>query len=778
MKRFFLLTLCAAVASSAAQAAIFTVGGTVNCTHTTIQAALNAASANAEADIIRVSNQLSYSAQAITIGGGDFILEGGYSDCSTTTPTGSTTISGQGGAANSVFRISGDGVRHFRRLLITRGDAIGADGRGGGIRFDGTGDLILQDVSVDQNAALSGGGIYFRSTGGAATLLINDNSSVSRNVAIEVEGHGGGITVTGNARLIMAANNTSIFSNTASGNDSGGGGIAVFGPARADIGSPGLGPFGAVFDNEAEYGGGIAIYASTVTDGAAYARVFTTLAGRAVRIHGNRARSLGGAAFARSESFGGETLAGLCLLDARVDGNTAPEGAAFYSDSVTNALGLYPSSSRLAFNAGNAAACVAPETAAALGAVRCTPNVAGCNVIQNNRAINIGSGTATTGATILGQTESETILRRVSFLDNSGGSVIDLREARVLDVDLALFAGNFMSSNLLKANSGTQSFRVVNATMSNNTIGDQRVVSRAGSGAIEIKNNLINQPGRLTLGYGGNVSMPSADISYNVSLDLTTLPPNSFNFSGPIRLNDPARGDFRQRISSRGVDVLPIVAGDDRDLDGRQFDVLNSIYAGIIDAAVSRDAGAFERQVTDPWLINGDFDGDLNQWSNSSPTLTTYSALNAAESSGGSVQFKYLNVPGNTTPRYNALVQCFNVPTVGIYRLSAFGRSPGNPLVTRDRPVIRWRLRSNSGNCGQGDPIAAEGDLFLPNGASFAESVPMDINVGAAQFSANTTIELRLDVEPDVLDLPIEVGFDRVILRQGGGASIFADGFE
>ena len=92
--------------------------------------------------------------------------------------------------------------------------------------------------------------------------------------------------------------------------------------------------------------------------------------------------------------------------------------------------------------------------------------------------------------------------------------------------------------------------------------------------------------------------------------------------------------------------------------------------------------------------------------------------------------------------------------------------------------MIRWRLRSNSGNCGQGDPIAAEGDLFLPNGASFAESVPFDINVDAAQFSANTTIELRLDVEPDVLDLPIEVGFDRVVLRQGGGASIFADGFE
>ena len=280
---------------SQAMAAIFTVGGAVNCTHTTIQAALNAASANGEADIIRVSNQLSYSAQAITIGGGDFTLEGGYSDCSTTTPTGSTTISGLGGATDSVIKMSSDGVRYFKRLLITRGDALGADGRGGGIRFDGTGDLILEDVSVDQNAALSGGGIYFRSTGGAATLLINSNSSISRNVALEVDGHGGGITITGNARLIMTANNTSIFSNTASGGNSRGGGIAVFGPARADIGSPGLGPFGAIHDNEADFGGGVAVYARNAPNvfEPALVRFFTTVATRPVRIHGNRARSLG-----------------------------------------------------------------------------------------------------------------------------------------------------------------------------------------------------------------------------------------------------------------------------------------------------------------------------------------------------------------------------------------------------------------------------------------------------------------------------------------------------
>lgn len=779
MNRFCLLFTCACVASSSASAAIFTVGSAVGCTHTSIQAALNAASANAEADSIRISNQLSYTAQAITISGGDITLVGGFSDCTSATPTGSTTISGQGGASDSVFRISQDGVRYFRNLLITRGDAIGTDGRGGGIRFDATGDLILENVSVDQNVALSGGGIYFRSSStGAATLTINGNSTVSRNIAIEADGHGGGITLTGRVRLFMSANNTSIFSNAAIGANSRGGGLAIFGPARADIGSPGLGPFGAVFDNEAEFGGGIAIYASTGSaQDNAYARLFSTVPDRPVRIHGNRARSLGGAVFARSESFGPQTLAGLCLLDARVDGNTAPEGAAFYSDSTTNALGLYPSSSRLSINAGDASACVAPEQAATLGALRCTPNVAGCNVIENNRAINIGSGTPTTGAIILGQTSSESIVRRVSFLNNSGGSVIDLREARRFELGLSLLAGNTLSSNLLKANAGTESFRVLNATISNNTIGDARVISRAGSGLIEIKNNLINQPGKLALGYGGNVNTSSADIAYNVSTDITSLPPNSFNVTGPIRLIDPARGDFRQRISSRGVDTLPIVAGNDVDLDGRLFDVLNPVYAATTTAANSRDAGAFERQLDDPWLINGEFDGDLNQWRSDNPSLTSYSTLNAFGSSGGSVEFKYLNFAGNTTPRYNVLVQCFNVPAVGVYRLSGDGRSPGSVLVNRDRPVIRWRLRRNSANCAQSDPITNEGDLYLPNSASFARSA-FDIPVIAADFNANTSIEIRLDVEPSVLDAPIEVGFDGIVLSRGVSDLIFANGFQ
>lgn len=772
----FALLIC----HSQAMAAIFTVGGAVNCTHTTIQAALASASANAEADLIRVSNQLTYTAQAITIGGGDFTLEGGYSDCSTTTPTGSTTISGLGGATDSVIKITSDGVRYFKRLLITRGDAIGTGGRGGGIRFDGTGDLILEDVSVDQNAALSGGGIYFRSTGGAATLLINSNSAISRNTAIEADGHGGGITITGNARLIMAANNTSIYSNTTTGANSRGGGVAIFGPARADIGSPGLGPFGAVFDNEAEFGGGIAIYASTGSpQDNAYARVFSTDPDRPVRIHGNRARSLGGAVFARSESFGGETLAGLCLLDARVDGNTAPEGAAFYSDSTTNALGLYPSSSRLSINAGDASACSAPEQAATLGALRCTPNVAGCNVIENNRAINIGSGTPTTGAIILGQTSSESIIRRVSFLNNSGGSVIDLREARRFELGLSLLAGNTLSSNLLKANAGTESFRVLNATISNNTIGDARVISRAGSGLIEIKNNLINQPGKFTLSYGGNVGSASADIAYNVSTDISTLPPNSFNVTGPIRLTDPARGDYRQRIASRGVDTLPIIAGNDMDLDGRPFDVLNPIYAATVAAANSRDAGAFERQVSDPWLVNGEFDGDLNLWTSSTPTLTSYSTLNGPGSSGGSVAFSRAATTGDPSPlAFNVLRQCFNVPAAGVYRLSAQGRAPGSVLVSHDKPFVQLFVRYNSANCTGGiDQIASE---YLPNQASFATMPnPLEVSITPAQFTDGTTLEVLLNVEQDISGTAINAGFDRIQLTDGSLFDlIFANGFE
>jgi len=760
-----------------AVAALFTVGSSIDCTHTSIQAAFTSASANATPDNIRLSNQLTYTAQAITIGAGDVTLTGGFTSCSTATPTGSTTISGLGGAADSVFKISGDGVRYFNRLLITRGDALGTDGRGGGIRFDGTGDLILEDVSIDQNAALSGGGIYFRSTGGAATLLINSNSSVSRNVATMPDGHGGGITVTGNARLVMTGNNTSIFSNAATGANSRGGGLAVFGPARADIGSPGLGPFGAIDDNEADFGGGMAADASLNTT---RIRIFTTVANRPVRIHGNRARSLGGAGFARPRSDGHEFRAGICLLDARIDGNSAPNGAALYLDVDYDEIGLSPFGGSLSINPdADNFACDAPESAGALGAVRCTPNVAGCNVIENNRAINIGSGTPTTGAIILAQTDSESILRRISFLNNTGGSVIDLREPMSFDLGLGLIAGNTTTGNLIEANSGTQSLRIVNTTISSNSIGGNRVIRRTGGGELILKNNLINQPALFTLSYGGNVSNPSADIAFNVSTDVTTMPPNSFNVTGAIRLTDPARGDYRQRIASRGVDTLPIIAGNDLDLDRRPFDVFNPIYSALSTPANGRDAGAFERQLSDPWLINGEFDGDLNRWNGDNPGLTSYSTLNAPGSSGGSLAFSRAPSVGATTPRFNAGVQCFNVPAPGRYSLTAQGRAPGNIFLARNRPVIRWRLRSSSANCAQANPIAAEGDLYLSNAAAFSAPIaPAQITVTPALWSANATIEVRLDVEPAALDGSIDAGFDRIEMTSVENDVLFANGFE
>lgn len=780
MKSILFATLLFISHAGNALAAVFTVGNTVDCTHTTIQAAFTSASANATPDTIRLSNQLTYTAQAITVGGGDVTLEGGYAACSSATPTGSTTVSGLGGAADSVFKISDDGVRYFKRLLITRGDALGIDGRGGGIRFDGSGDLILEDVSVDQNVALSGGGIYFRSTGDAATLLINSNSSVSRNVATMVDGHGGGITVTGNARLIMTANNTSIFSNTASGANSRGGGVAVFSPARADIGSPGIGNvFGAIDDNEAEFGGGIAAYAASSTFDwqPARIRVFTTVPDRPVRIHDNRARKLGGAGFARSESFVDYQKAGICLLDAWLDNNTAPEGAALYLD--INDTAIQPPSGGLLSINGGGVICDGPESAETLGAVRCDPHAVGCNVIENNRAITIASGAPTTGAIILGQTRSKSVLRRIRFLNNTGGSVIDLREANLFDLSLGLIAGNSVTGNLIEANRDTESLRIVNTTISNNNIGGLRVMRRQGSGPLILKNNLINQPGTLTLGYGGSVINPSVDIAYNVSNDVTTLPPNSFNVAGPIRLTDPARGDYRQRIASRGVDTLPIIAGNDLDLDGRSFDILNPIYNASTTETNSRDAGAYERQLNDPWLINGNFDGDLNQWLGNNPGLTSYSALNAAGSSGGSLAFNRSESIGATTARFNAGVQCFNVPAPGMYRLTAHGRASGGVFESHDRPVIRWRLRSNSENCVQTDPITAEGDLFLSNAAAFAApAAPAEIIVTQALWSPHATIEIRLDVEPDFLDGPINAGFDRIEITGTDIDRLFANGYE
>ena len=507
----------------------------------------------------------------------------------------------------------------------------------------------------------------------------------------------------------------------------------------------------------------------------ALVRLFTTDANRPIRVHGNRARRVGGAILVRP--FNGELNfypAQACVENGRIDSNTAQEGAAVYVD-TDESLSQQNLGGTFNYNTG----CSGIPLTAALGSIPCASDIVGCNRIEFNTARDIVNQVNTQGAVVLAQINTNVFLNRVAFSNNSSHHIIRSVEAQEVSVNKCLIAQNQTASHLILADAATDSVSVNNCTVAGNTMTqgpNARIVQRDGGGPLQMKYNLLWQPGNFSLGYGGNVATLNSDIEYNVTNAITSLPPSPWNQFQLPRFNDPTRGDFRQRVSSHIVDVFPLLADVGLDFDRRPYDQALAILGTSVQA---RDPGAFERQESDPWLLNGDFNGDLNLWNGDNPGLTSYSALNAVGSTGGSVAFARGESMGATTPRFNVGVQCFNVPAPGVYRLSAHGRAPGSVLVTHDRPVIRWRLRSNSENCSQADPIAVEGDLFLSNAAGFAAPIaPAEIIVTQALWSVNASIEVRLDVEPDFLDGSINAGFDKIELTGTPLFFLFADGFE
>ncbi|MBL0163824.1 MAG: DUF1565 domain-containing protein [Xanthomonadales bacterium] len=319
------LAVAALASHCVVQASTYLVGSDGLCDYSTVQEAINGAASHPGPDSIQIANNTSYSQQALVIGSQDLIIEGGFANCGSATSTGLTILNGAGGAAAPVIRISGSGVRDFRRLTIRGGDSTGTN-YGGGIQFSGSGDLILRSVGVSNNSSSYGGGIYFNGSGGPAILTIEGDTVILNNTA---QNSGGGIYINGSARLFMLKDRTTVQGNTAvSGN---GGGIAVEGPARADIASPGYLNFGAVTGNTATRGGGLAIFSSG--NGNAQVRFFGVDANKPVRLNSNRASESGGAIWLRGFAFatGGYDSAEACAVDALIDGNTASDGAAVYS---------------------------------------------------------------------------------------------------------------------------------------------------------------------------------------------------------------------------------------------------------------------------------------------------------------------------------------------------------------------------------------------------------------------------------------------------------------
>ena len=274
------------------------------CKYTTIQAALDAerASPGSPADFLYVARNQSYTAQDIQIHDQNVFIYGGVDDCADSSTSGTTTLSGSGGAAKSVMTISGHSRVGLSGLTITQGDN-NSSGVGGGINFVGAGWLRVSSSTITNNQAGYGGGINFNGTGSGsdiAELEIGFETLITNNTA---NTSGGDIRIEGNARLNILEPQVMIGFNEAVGGF--GGGIAVVGPARANLGSPGY-QFaeyvGLLLQNSAQYGGGLSVVGGSGDLQSAQACLFTTDPRHPVRIEGNPSGVV--KACLRSESVG------------------------------------------------------------------------------------------------------------------------------------------------------------------------------------------------------------------------------------------------------------------------------------------------------------------------------------------------------------------------------------------------------------------------------------------------------------------------------------------
>ena len=766
-----------------AQALIYLVGNDGACDFTTIQAAINAAAAHSGPDVIHVAMNATYTAQALTIGSGDLEIDGGFADCASPTATSRTTISGAGGGNSSVLRITGSGGRVLRHLAITGGDAP-SDGNGGGIDFNGTGEVNLGDVIVSGNYAGYGGGIHV--AGGVALLTLEADVVVVNNTA---QFSGGGIRLEGATRLVMLADGIAVTGNEAIGIDpinnqpkyGNGGGVEVVGPASADIGSPGLGNSGVIYANTARYGGGIAIAApDTSDDSLARVRLFSTDATRPVRIHGNRATQAGGGVYVLpNKGLDNTSPAFLCAFDFRIEDNRAQQGSAIYADTSSDAVGedlggqvglnVSPDDAQYGFY------CDGPALPA-LGAVACASGTP-CNTISGNVAED-ENGDPTAGAAILIDTGGTLAAHRVIIADNVGSQAMRLISGGTFDsvdgslVD-CLIADNAVTGELIRTEgdaSGANRLSLDNCTLTNNAIGATQVLSVSSTFALT--RSVLWQPGKTSLQQsGGSRDVSDVVTSERFSLDGGSEP--SVIEADP-RFIDPDHADYHLQAASPAVDFAVPVVGDDRDLENlpRDQDLLV-----VPDRYGDRDLGAYERRSLLPLVLNKDFDTDLRLWSVVTLGVATWDNSTAPGSGGGSV---LVLVSPPVVGDAVGLSQCVHIPGPGDYQLTGSGYGGGTG-VTRDSVRLHWSLRTNPGGEICSGSTAAEGDLGLPGSSTWGTPlVPALISVPQNEWTRNSSVEVTLVVhENGTSTVGATVGhFDDIRLEQALDDVIFADGFD
>lgn len=769
--------LCLAAGAGELQAASphpYSVGNDPSCDFETIQEAINAAAANPGPDVIAVAYNRSYSAQALSIGQQDLIIEGGWLECyyaefGGTPPTQGvqTTISGAGGSAAPVISITGSGVREFHNLFITGGDNGGSDG--GGIRFNGIGAVVLDDTVVGNNVANRGGGVYMHGGSGATVLELKANALIINNRS---NSDGGGLHVSGSTRLRMLEPNTTVFFNRSANGR--GGGLFIRGPAYAEIQSAGLNGLAVIDSNSAVHGGGIAAIANDVHGEYVEVDMVGALPPQVVRIANNVATERGGAFYALGD---GDTLpshfarAYLHLDNIVIDGNHAADGAAIYLDGDEFNFGTSATGGEATFGRHHGGA----------RSLRCkskSANAQSCNVIERNETHAAG------GAIIHVQSDFDFSLAGSVMRENRAVHLFRVAgmesEADNAVVELAdcLIAVNILDEPLLRASGPDDRVKLGGCTVAQNDILNSDVVFRMdqSSARFEMTESIVDQPlDTRTITHPGWPTSPNIVSASNLGASHLSNGDTTSIVAAAPRFVDVQYADFRLRPGSQAVDLAASVEGDQFDLDAQPGSLRDQEQPLTSNRGGTRDAGAYELAGGVNLVANASFAGDLRAWdARDIPTgvIKRFVAESHDASSGSAEVLLPAGVAGNEAV---ALSHCAHVPVGAGNRFELSARAftgEGDP-ATQDFAIIEWFYRRDSDEQCAGQAVAS-GELVFPRGAWTTAAT----EIIAAGAHANSTIELRLKVRRNAGEDPttsqIFARFDAIMLRPG----LFRDSFE
>lgn len=553
-----------------ASAATFSVGAGPDCSHASIQDAIDAAAANGpEADTIRIASNQAYEQVRLEIRDQSLTLAGGFANCSAVVASEPPTLlSGAGNDGGPVLEIVAVGAEEPRTIHLQNLELADADvgpGDGAGLRVRGWMFVYASGLSLRNGRAGQGGALYATGEDAGKPAHVQLSGTPSRPSRLEDNQaqFGGAVFCDDHARVFLI-DSTRVAANFAQF----GGGAFSRGSCELYLYSGGESDaiaFG-LRDNEAGVdGGGV-----HVEDGGRVSSARFSSANASPEVSGNRAGRDGGGIFLRDA---GSFLLGYNLYLRDNEAGSAEDG---------RGGGLFVGSQAAALLSedNEGLSCGWPEPC-----VEISGNVAGTNGFDGS-----GGGVHADGGTV-----SLGFARLHGNVAVDGAAAVVTGATQQLNLRSAIVSGHASAGDTLVARNGA-TINLLGVTVAND--GSAGAMLRAESdGLINLRASILHSPGTDVLA----LTAPSTATAECVLSHVDFLP------AGDVRVGNPhflaaASGDFRLGAGSDALDAC----GASQFLPGetdfaeqpRGVDLPD-----VPDLGGSYDLGALERQLALPDAI-------------------------------------------------------------------------------------------------------------------------------------------------------------------------------